>query len=219
MDLPRLFSLNIRLIGGYEDLDHIYELIFNLSSLKYLKFSTVIAERIDFLSVATRDHVSPIEHLNIDHECTLDELNVILSYTPYVRRLICQRLFDSYSAFSFTLANLISLSIHNCDFNFNDFEILIRRIGSKLQVLRVNNQSNDLAYLDADRWERLILQNIPDLRILHFQFFGNLSTFHLFTSSPTRLNQFATSFWLERRWIFALEINFNQIIYSIQPYR
>src|SRR5207248_3088402 len=105
MDISRLFSLNSHLIGDYEDLDDVYELIFKLFSLKYMKLSSVIDKRIELLSVATSKQISTIEHLNINYGCTLDELNVILSYTPYLRRLICKRLFDSESAFRFTLSN------------------------------------------------------------------------------------------------------------------
>jgi hypothetical protein len=219
MDLPRLVSLNIRLIGDYEDLDHIYQLIFKLPSLKYMKFSLVIDKRIDLLPIATHDRISTIEHLNINHGCTLDELNDILSYTPQLHRLTCKRLSDSESTFTSKLFNLTYISINNCDFNFDEFEIFIKQICSKLQVMRFINQSNDTAYLDADRWKRLILQYIPDLSKFNFQFFENLSTSHTFTSYHTRMNQFTTTFWIERQWIFELEINFGQIIYSINSYR
>jgi hypothetical protein len=219
MHLPRLFSLNIHLIGNYEYIDIAYNFIIHLPSLKYMKFSTAIDQRIDLLPIAIRNQISTIEHLTINHGCNLHELNCILSYTPHLRRLTCQRLFNSESAFSSTLSNLTHISINECNFNFDEFEIFIKQICSKLQVMRFINRSNDTAYLDADRWERLILQYVPNLSTFDFQFFENLSTFHSFTSYHTRMNRFTTSFWIERRWIFAIEINLSKIIYSIHSYR
>jgi len=194
MDLPRLFSLNICLIGDYEDLDHVYQLIFYLPFLKYIKLSTAIDERTELLPISMPDQISTIEHLNINHRCTLHELNFILSCTSNLRCLTCQRLFDSDSVFSTTLSNLTHISINNCYFNFDEFEIFIKQISSKLRVIRFINRSNDTAYLDANRWERLILRYIPVLCKFDLKFFENLSTSHSFTLYHTRMNQFTTSF-------------------------
>ncbi|CAF1346962.1 unnamed protein product [Rotaria sp. Silwood1] len=62
-----------------------------------------------------------------------------------------------------TLSNLAYLSIHLFDAKFNEFETFIRKIYSKLKVLRVIIQSKDIDFIDAHRWKQLILQYLPQL--------------------------------------------------------
>jgi len=80
------------------------------------------------------------------------------------------------------------------------------------------------AYLDADRWERLISQHIPHLDNFYFEYCKVIEDNFQVTQNDVQINRFTSSFWLVRRWIFALEINVNyffrtQAIYSICPYR
>jgi hypothetical protein len=217
--LPQLFSLDIRLIGDYENLVQVYQLIFNLPTLKSLKFSMPIEKKINSLPIAIRGKISPIEYLNINHRCSLHQLNRLLSYTPYLRHLTCRKLFNWITKFTTRLLNLEYISINDCDFNFDQFEIFIKKICSKLKVLRIINRSNDITYLDANRWEQLISQYIPDLRTFNFQFSEYLIFDHSFTVYHTRMNRFTTSFWIAHQWIFELELNYGQMIYSIHSYR
>jgi hypothetical protein len=34
-----------------------------------------------------------------------------------------------------------------------------------------------------------------------------------------QVNQFSSSFWIERKWIFDVEIKFVDVVYIIRPYR
>ena len=206
MKLPRLFSLNIRLIGPYDELDDVYQCIFKLPFLKYIKVSVVIDNTIGLLPISTSEQISTIQYLNINHKCTLDELFVLLSYTSHLHHLTCERLSQSEITFSCVLSNLIHVSITDCNLNFDEFEILIKQICSKLQVLRVINRFEDVAYLHADRWERLITQYIPHLRKFNFEFHKQFWFRNEFTSYHTQINRFTSSFWTKRDWIFELEI-------------
>jgi hypothetical protein len=217
--LSRLFSLNIHLIGDYKVLSSVYKLIFKLFSLKYIKFSSVKDNKLGLLPVGTSKHISTIEQLNINHRCTVHNLNVILSYTPQLRRLTCQRLLKSEKTFSQNLVHLTHISINECYLNFDTFESFIKKVCSKLQVLRLVDRSHDITYLDADRWKRLISQYIPHLHTFDFQFCEKLSSSHTFSAYHSRMNQFKTAFWIEHQWIFELETNLARIIYSIHRYR
>ncbi len=60
-----------------------------------------------------------------------------------------------------TLSNLTHLSTHVYNITCDEFEIFIRKIYCKLINLSIITQSQDIAFLDAHRWERSILQHIP----------------------------------------------------------
>jgi len=115
----------------------------------------------------------------------------------------------------------ISLSLNNI--NFNRCEPLIRKLFHQLQVLRIST-SDDNSYLDAKRWQGLILTSMPYLRIFDFQY----NDFVKNTSNDKaqyydRVDQFNSPFWSERRWFFAHQSYEGEYVrvffYSTQPYR
>lgn len=82
--------------------------------------------------------------------------------------------------------------------------------------------NNDSAYLDANRWERLISKHMPYLEKFdfeHHEFFDD----QLRTAEYHQLiHRFTSVFWIKRQWIFALKTTRNrdgenEIIYSIRP--
>ncbi len=88
-----------------------------------------------------------------------------------------------------------------------------------MKVLIFITLSEEIAYLDARRWEQLIVQDLPQLEKFSLQYYEpvddtNKSNIYLEESNP-----FLTSFWLERQWIFQTEIECEYIIYSICPYK
>lgn len=96
-----------------------------------------------------------------------------------------------------TLSNLTHLSILVYDAKFNEFEMFITKIDSKLKMLSFITYSEDIDYLDANRWEKLIMKYFPQLKEFYFQYdesldFENKSTIYL--GQP---NEFASSFWIE----------------------
>ncbi|CAF1195734.1 unnamed protein product [Adineta steineri] len=79
----------------YNDVDNVYRIIFKLPMLKYNKLS-FIRHALDVpLSIATNTQLSNIQYLVIDHGCDLHELITLLSYTPQIARLTCQKLYAS----------------------------------------------------------------------------------------------------------------------------
>jgi len=73
-------------------------------------------------------------------------------------------------------------------------------------------------YLNDDRWEKFILKYLSQLEKFYLQYTFlpklNSSKKHIGKS-----NLFNSSFWIQRQWIFEIEIRFNSIIYSIHPFK
>jgi len=221
--LPRLFSLTIDTSDTLKQLNEVYRLIFALPKLRYSKCSAKDSGISVSLSLDINKQFSTIEHLIIDHPFTFNELFAILSYTPHLRYLKFQYVSNNDSTtgslLPITLSNLTYIFIYAHYVTFDELEMFISKIDCKLNVLRVTSLSEDTDYLDANRWERLILQYWPQLEKCYLQFSEQIDYIY---DSPTYLgdpNQFTSSFWIERQWIFEAEIDFGEIMYSIRPYR
>ncbi|CAF2573922.1 unnamed protein product [Rotaria sp. Silwood2] len=173
--------------------------------------------------MAINKQQSTIEYFSIHHRCTLNELYAIISYTPQLRRLnLCHKFeIDSNirTILPITLSNLTNVSIHMHHEKFDEFEIFIRKICSKLKILRVNTYSQDIAFLNAYRWEKLILQSLSQLEEFYLRYYERAGPVHKYPMYNGQLNQFVSSFWIERQWIFETEINSESIIYLVGPYR
>ncbi|CAF3939938.1 unnamed protein product [Rotaria sp. Silwood2] len=221
--LPRLFSLNIKTSNTYENLHDIYRLLFTLPTLKWCRFIFHRKNSLFSLPMAINKQQSTIEYFSIHHRCTLNELYAIISYTPQLRRLnLCHKFeIDSNirTILPITLSNLTNVSIHMHHEKFDEFEIFIRKICSKLKILRVNTYSQDIAFLNAYRWEKLILQSLSQLEEFYLRYYERAGPVHKYPMYNGQLNQFVSSFWIERQWIFETEINSESIIYLVGPYR
>jgi len=54
---------------------------------------------------------------------------------------------------------------------FDELEMLISKQYFKLKVFTFTTRSEGIAYLDANRWEKLILKYLPQLEEFHFQYY------------------------------------------------
>jgi hypothetical protein len=226
MNLPRLRSLTINTFDTIEDLGEIYQFIFRIPKLKFFKFfaneykSPVMSIS---LPIATTNHMSPIEHLSIDHPFTFIELSSIISYTPQLHRLnLCnESIMESNSEMSLPLmlSNLTYISIFMYDLEFDQFENLISQISSKLKVLDLVGSPYDPTYLDAQRWEQLIRRCLPQLETFHLKYYEYHENFLMPHVNTFKLNEFFSSFWIEHQWILGIEFESLDSTYSIRPYR
>jgi hypothetical protein len=131
--------------------------LFSLSSLKYNSLSLTEFRNISVLAFSTiNEPFSTIEYLTINHYCTLEELFLLIHYTPRLHHLICGGLRESYlnldSKQSITLSNLTYICIRNCHVHFNEFEMFMTKLLCQVKVLRIN-QYFGKPYFDAYRWE------------------------------------------------------------------
>jgi hypothetical protein len=219
--LPRLGSLTIEQLHHLKDLTDIYRIILDLPMLTYYKISTVYSDLCISLPMSTNEHSSPPEYLIINHYCTFNELLAILFYTPELCHVsfMQSRKIDATIEiiFPFISTNLTYLRICVRHVKFDEFEMFIHHIRPKLKVLVFITLSEKIAYLDAHRWEQLIVQDLPQLEKFSLQYYEciddtNESNIYFGESNP-----FLTPFWLERQWIFQTEIECEYIIYSIYP--
>jgi hypothetical protein len=222
--LPRLFSLKVDPRDRVVSFNEIYSLIFRLPVLKYNKLSASGKLLIGSLPYST-DKFSLIEHLIIDYTCNVYNLLTILSYTPRLTHLTCKYLTSTESIIlemPVNTSNLKYVFLRDCSLDFDQFEILIKKLFFQIEILRFVTTNWDTSYLDADRWERLILRYMPHLQILNFK--DSERVFQRFNLRPyySKLNRFISSFWIQRKWFLELKIcttSFpsTRVVCSIQP--
>jgi len=221
--LPRLFSLTMLLEeDSYYNISDIYRIIFRLPSLKFNKLSLADVEETNiFIPMAINKTFSTIEHLVINHCCNLDELTSILCHTPHLRYLTCEQLVEtdeiSKKEVRLALSNLTRACFHNCNVDFDAFEMFIKKISSQLEVLRLETSSHP-DYLNATRWKQLIRKHIPRLRKFHFDHQVYDPVFNKLSPNHEAINQFASTFWIERQWFFEFKDSIDEHVYSIHPY-
>ncbi|CAF4496999.1 unnamed protein product [Rotaria sp. Silwood2] len=221
--LPRLLSITINLIDNTIDLTEIYRLTFLLPFLKKIELSSKRNSLLISLPINTYEHYSYIKHLIIKHVCHLKELIVLLSYTPLLTHLTCLELSNRHqeiqSIQSIMILNLTSMTLNTCYLQFNEFEIFIKKICKQLRILCIN-KTQDADYLNATRWEQLISKHMPYLRIFKLE----NCEFHYepieLMSYHCQLNQFISSFWINRGWFFQITADMDywppiRISYSI----
>jgi hypothetical protein len=101
---------------------------------------------------------------------------------------------------------------------FDDFEMLIKKICSKLKYLNVTIRSDNIVYLDAIRWKKFISEYLLQLKEFYFDYYTEFGDGYRPSKYIGQSNQFSSSFWLEKQWIFISQIHMYEIIYSIRPY-
>jgi hypothetical protein len=224
--LPRLFSLIINQDKELEELKDYYLFIFNLPKLKYLKFSinTYRTSNVTVsLPMPANQPSSTIEYLVIDYSCNSQDLSNVISYTPHLSRLSVIHTLHIKENFliitPMTTLNLIDLSIHMSSVSFDQLEILISKINVNLKILRLNIMSDDRTYVDAHRWERFISHYFPGLKKFYLKYFDFLYDDLQTRTYPKPVNQFFSSFWLERQWILEADTKTELTTYSIRPFK
>ncbi|CAF1293612.1 unnamed protein product [Adineta steineri] len=221
--LSRLFSLTMQCEKtSLLNIADIYRLIFQLPVLKFNKLTLKSApdDLSALIPVSINVKFSTIEYLNINMRCNVDEITSILYHTPHLRHLSCKQLYQANKIIGkeviLTLPHLIYASFLYCLVTFDVLEVFIKKISAELQVLRLVT-SHDEAYLDVNRWERLIKEYIPHLCKFRFDY----SVYHNGTSDviPDReaITQFTSTFWIERQWFFKFTDKLNCFLYSIRP--
>ncbi|CAF4264757.1 unnamed protein product [Rotaria sp. Silwood2] len=231
--LPILSSLTINSLDNIKNKNAIYHEIFCLPALKYCKVSLERNSNDDDLLPSITNHYSPIEHLVINDDMYLDELNCLASYVPQLRRFSIQ-LRPAYwkqrnKVHPPTLNHLTHVFLKMNYVNFNEFEQLVIDLFATIQFLRISIINNgDMNYMNNKRWEELILSHMSHLRIFDIRYECCLYNMTLDDNNPFTLNdyinQFTTPFWIERQWFFELQYyqerySNRAIFYSTDPYR
>ncbi|CAF3679157.1 unnamed protein product [Rotaria sordida] len=231
--LPMLSLLIIISIDTIKNQNGIYQKIFRLPALKYCQmFFNILRER-KHLHLPTNEF-SLIEHLVINDQILINQLDNLLSCVPQLRRLSLNNLYgfshDRTLTKSITLNYLTHVSLRLYAVHFEDFESITKDFFHKVEILRiyVRCQSVHLSnteYLNGNRWERLISTHMLNLRIFDFQHQDHIYDYKDDTLTyETHINMFNSSFWIKRQWFFESQWYTKKhygilTFYSTNPYR
>jgi len=217
-----LFSLTINIWEAFPHLSEMYVLIFALPLLKYNKFILHVKNTSMTLPIAMNNQFSSIEYLVINHYCSSNELASLISYAPQLHRLTLHKIKMNDPNItilsSITLINLKSIYLDLCQTKFNELEIVIRKAFPDLKSLSII-ASEDITFLDAHRWEQLILNHFSQLEKFYLMYDDHINNEQKYPMYTGRSNQFFSSFWFERQWLFEAHIKYTNIEYTIRPYR
>jgi len=83
----------------------------------------------------------------------------------------------------------------------------------KLKYLHFIIRSEDMTYLLSNRWERLIKEYLIHLEEFHLDYWISNDRDKEPPDYPWESNQFISSFWIERKWIFEVEIEIEEYCY------
>ena len=222
--LPRLSSLTIKLEeDSINNVSDIYRIIFRLPTLKYNKLAAAGYDEPEiYIPIPLNQQVSTIEHLAISICCSLNELTSILYHVPCLRRFTCKRLVEinelDEKEVLLSLPNLKHMSILSCEVQFNEFEVFLKKICSKLQVLHLKTLS-DTDYLDANRWKQFIKKHMPHLYNFHFDHHMCVDEGDDIIPNHKIINQFILPFWIDHHWFIGVKDTTDGLIYSVRRYK
>ncbi|UJR17092.1 hypothetical protein I4U23_003989 [Adineta vaga] len=193
-----------------------YEIFDYLNTSKY-------NPKADFIVPTTlNEPFSKLKYLIIHHSCTVNTLISMLNHTPELSHLTCQQLNASKNE----IANEISIRhpdlrfifIRRCEVKFDDFETFITMFATNLKTLYINADVNQ-AYLDANRWQRLITNSMPRLSRFHLKYFGTRKNNSKNNQLDMKINQFISTFWFEEGCYLKIKTDSLFIQCSILPAR
>ncbi|CAF3142021.1 unnamed protein product [Rotaria sp. Silwood2] len=230
--LRKLHSLTISISDYIESLSLIFARIFLLSKLKYCKieYQTKNYEE-PLLTIFTEYDYSPIQSLIINGRFPFDSFSHLLCCLPKLQYISIDCLIQDHyyteeeeeeeklSFIQLKYLKYVSLRIDYVE--FKKFEKIITEVFHYVQILRLMTFYDEV-YLDAKRWQKLIVTYMPYLRIFDINHEGSVKTNSL--TYHDIINGFNSSFWIENKWFFThqhirKDEPDNGILYSTTPYR
>ncbi|CAF0933211.1 unnamed protein product [Adineta steineri] len=216
--LPDLSSLNLEICDQSINLNNIYQIILTLPKLKSCDIKTNNNPKFSSL-LSMNQNLSQIERLDIRGHCDLNECLCIVSHTHQLSHLVYIQTnpidYNIRINSPINLSNLTHLYLRISGMKFNVFENFLSQISCKLTNLCLTTEIEDMKYLDANHWENFLLENYSQLKIFQLKCYAK----HNHILDPVKINQFLTSFWIERRWVLEINVSPVHFLYSITPYK
>ncbi|CAF3010006.1 unnamed protein product [Rotaria sp. Silwood2] len=100
----------------------------------------------------------------------------------------------------------------------HELEIFSNKLCSNLKILSIYCSQN-IIFLEAHRWEQLILHYYPQLEKFYLTYHDGINNNNQYPIYTGPVNQFSSSFWIQRKWMFHVKIDNTYIKYSIYPYK
>jgi hypothetical protein len=207
--LPKLHSLIMNFAEHIKCPNTLFDNIFNLDKLKYCKITYQRILRFDYSIHFTKYNRSSIEHLVINTDFLIKSVNDLLLCLPKLRHLSINYLGDVHSLDMememeeeppVILKHLKSVSLKIHLIRFNQLATLIKKFFRHLEVFRLTTKRCESEYLNAKQWEQLISSYLPNLRIFDINHDHDITDDQL--SFHDLINQFNSSFWIEKQWFF-----------------
>lgn len=217
--LPNLSSLKISSLDYFQNENLIYLAIFQLPKLKFCQLTFPSGGQRVPLPTSV-NQCSTLERLIINGHCRLDQLISILSYLPNLQYLTCEYLYGSeWIEIVKIPESLISVCFTVYRMSFNEFKLLLSKIGLKLKRLRIRIFNNE-SFFHAEQWEELISNFMPCLWKFDLQYNSIINDIF----EKDEIKRFNTKFWIERKWVFdhyyyEYEDSYYINFFSVVPYR
>ena len=211
-DVPRLTSLHVHLGDSVDDLSTIYQLIFALLSIRDLRVETNPLQSPITCSMPMADQSTTlIESLAVDHDCNINDLLVLLSYTPRLRRLTCESIAEDEMPLPPEKVNAIPtltrVSINRWNADFNRLETFLTIVAPELQCLTIKCYEKVDFFFSAERWERVITQHFPHLSTFNFTYVETIDEDFVVTQHHEHMHRFTSPFWSKKHWWFNVQID------------
>lgn len=221
INLPHFRSLTIKHLRYDNDLSALYRIILTLPFLTYYKVSQDYTNQSLTLPMSIRPTL--LEHLHIQHSCTFNDLSVILSYTPQLHHFTFMESNKNDRTIDMLIPylpiHLTYLRVHVCHVTFDQLEMFVRQLPMKLKVLMFSTSSEEISYIDAQRWQRFLQRDLPQLEKFSLRYHERNDDKDQSNLDFRRTNPFFSSFWLQRRYTFEIELHCEHIVYSIRSYK
>ncbi|CAF1241254.1 unnamed protein product [Rotaria sp. Silwood1] len=192
---------------------------FVLRKLKYYRMFCFYDNHLITLPLATNNQCSPLERLIINHRCSLNELESLIPYTAELRQLTSHQTDSNITMLqSITLIDLMFIYLHMCKISFYELKTFLVNISSTLKILSIHCSEN-IIFLDAHRWKQFISYYYPQLEKFYFTYYDLTDNDNQYEIYPGQINQFSSTFWIERKWTFHVKIDNADIKYVVYPYK
>ena len=81
------------------------------------------------------------------------------------------------------------------------------------------NTFDQVEYFNGNQWERLIKKNIAQFKKFYFTYDSSIDNFTDGNSLDKFINQYTSSFWIERKWFREMRIDSDTMPFLIHPNR
>ncbi|CAF1494211.1 unnamed protein product [Adineta ricciae] len=219
--LPRLFSFQIYFHTVDNYLVDVYQSVFKLRFLKYLKIVVSQYRKENFLlPMATAEQYTSIEFFSFCHRLSLEELINLLSYTPRLTHLHCSFIerigYINPKEIVMNMNHLVYFNLRIDDIPSDACRTFLAKLPSQLKALTIKIVNDNKSYLDAYAWEQLIRENMPNLQKFTCHWTEFLSSTFQITDCHRTISNYLSPFWINKQWHFRITISCDEVAYSIR---
>ncbi|CAF4248187.1 unnamed protein product, partial [Rotaria sordida] len=150
-------------------------------------------------------------------------LCILISYTPQLYHLSLMNLSENDSDDEIVLpvrcSNLTYLSIKICSITFDELKTFIIDTKCNLKFLHIIGESDYNDYINDEQWEELIVNYLSKLEKFYVEYCQDIDPESESLANFQPPDQFNSLFWNQRKWIFDIEMNGMEYIYSVHSYK